>query len=127
PLSTGSSPFTHRISVLFPDPDGPHTTTTDPLATHVVQPSSARNWPYHSETSWSSIMAAREGESPGVRTRNSFGFAPSCVKTTLGCILTLVIPSAARNPHHPDRGPSIGTTKIPRLSARDDNRGCRSG
>ena len=28
-----SSPFTHRISVLLPEPDGPHTTTTSPAAT----------------------------------------------------------------------------------------------
>ncbi len=35
---------------------------------------------------------------------------------------TVVIPSAARNPQVPDRGPSVGTMRIPRLTARDDNR-----
>src|SRR5262250_263913 len=34
---------------------------------------------------------------------------------------TDVIPSAARNLHRPDRALSIGTLRIPRLSARDDN------
>src|SRR5688572_4221125 len=33
PSSIGSRPFTQRISVLLPDPDGPHTTTTSPRAT----------------------------------------------------------------------------------------------
>ena len=33
-----------------------------------------------------------------------------------------VIPSAARDPQVPGRGPSLGTMKIPRLSARDDVR-----
>src|SRR6476659_3486919 len=56
PLSTRSSPFTHRINVLLPDPDGPHTTTTDPFVTDVVHPSRARKWPYDFETSTISIM-----------------------------------------------------------------------
>src|SRR6478735_11442706 len=44
----GSSALTHLISVDLPEPDGPHTTTTSPLATLVVQ--SFRTWkvgPYH--------------------------------------------------------------------------------
>ena len=41
PFWNGSSALTHLISVDFPDPDGPHTTTTSPLATRVVQSLSA--------------------------------------------------------------------------------------
>ena len=37
PFWNGSSPLTHLISVDFPEPDGPHTITTSPLATRVVQ------------------------------------------------------------------------------------------
>src|SRR4026207_958981 len=47
PCSNGSSPFTHLISVDFPDPDGPHTTTTSPLATSVLQFFSTCMVPYH--------------------------------------------------------------------------------
>src|SRR5271166_736062 len=32
-----SSPFTHLISVDFPEPDGPQTTTTSPFSTLAVQ------------------------------------------------------------------------------------------
>ena len=32
-----SRPLTQRISVLLPEPEGPHTTTTSPLFTWVVQ------------------------------------------------------------------------------------------
>jgi len=31
-----------------------------------------------------------------------------------------VIPSGARDPRRPERGPSVGSLRIPRLSARDD-------
>ena len=41
PLSIGSSALTHLIRVDLPDPDGPHNTTTSPLATLVVQSFSA--------------------------------------------------------------------------------------
>src|SRR5580700_4736253 len=57
PLSIGSSALTHLISVDFPDPDGPQTTTTSPLATLVVQSFSA--WKlgvYHLSTWLISIM-----------------------------------------------------------------------
>src|SRR5882672_6901094 len=57
PLWNGSSALTHLISVDFPEPDGPHTTTTSPLATRVVQ--SFRAWklaPYHLSTWLISIM-----------------------------------------------------------------------
>ena len=37
PFWNGSSPFTHLISVDLPDPEGPHTTTTSPGSTCVVQ------------------------------------------------------------------------------------------
>ena len=41
PPWNGSSALTHLISVDFPDPEGPHTTTTSPLSTRVVQSFSA--------------------------------------------------------------------------------------
>src|ERR1700688_916030 len=56
PLWNGSSALTHLISVDFPEPDGPHTTTTSPLATLVVQSFSAWNGPYHLSTWLISIM-----------------------------------------------------------------------
>ena len=37
PSWNGSSPLTHLISVDLPEPEGPHTTTTSPLATSVEQ------------------------------------------------------------------------------------------
>jgi hypothetical protein len=57
PSWKGSSALTHLISVDFPEPDGPHTTTTSPLATLVVQ--SFSTWklgPYHLLTWLISIM-----------------------------------------------------------------------
>src|SRR5687768_15114736 len=36
PPCTRSRPFTHRISVDLPEPEGPHTTTTSPAATDSV-------------------------------------------------------------------------------------------
>src|SRR5713101_8166758 len=57
PSSNGSSPLMHLIKVDFPDPDGPHTTTTSPLATLVVQSFSAwKPGPYHLSTWLISIM-----------------------------------------------------------------------
>src|SRR5450756_1482256 len=57
PLWNGSSALTHLINVDFPEPDGPHTTTTSPLATLVVQSFSAWNaGPYHLSTWLISIM-----------------------------------------------------------------------
>ena len=47
PCSNGSRPLTHLISVDFPDPDGPHTTTTSPLATSVLQFFNTCMVPYH--------------------------------------------------------------------------------
>ena len=47
----------HLIKVDLPEPDGPHTTTTSPLATFVVQ--SLNAWklgPYHLSTWLISIM-----------------------------------------------------------------------
>src|SRR4029450_7513508 len=38
PCWKGSRPLTVLISVLLPEPDGPHTTTTSPLFTAVEQP-----------------------------------------------------------------------------------------
>src|SRR4051795_5260830 len=46
----GSSALTHLIRVDLPEPDGPHTTTTSPLATLVVQSFSAWKLPYHLST-----------------------------------------------------------------------------
>ena len=48
-----------RIKVLFPDPDGPQTTTTEPFATDAVQPSRTRNVPNDFETLRMSIMSER--------------------------------------------------------------------
>src|SRR6476620_8402006 len=47
PFSNGSSPLTHLIKVDFPYPDGPHTTTTSPLATSALHLSSTCTLPYH--------------------------------------------------------------------------------
>jgi hypothetical protein len=38
------------IKVDFPEPDGPHTTTTSPFLTSVVQSVSTWKGPYHFET-----------------------------------------------------------------------------
>src|SRR3984957_21025166 len=57
PFWNGSSALTHLISVDFPEPDGPHTTTTSPLATLVVQSLSAWKFgPYHLSTWLISII-----------------------------------------------------------------------
>src|SRR5436853_4364779 len=56
PSWNGSSPFTHLISVDLPEPDGPHTTTTSPLSTLVVQFLSTWKLPYHLLTLLNSIM-----------------------------------------------------------------------
>ena len=59
PSWNGSSALTHLISVDLPEPDGPHTTTTSPLATLVVQ--SFNTWkvgPYHLLTWLISIMGS---------------------------------------------------------------------
>ena len=37
PSWNGSTPLKHLISVYLPEPDGPQTTTTSPLATSVEQ------------------------------------------------------------------------------------------
>ena len=44
------------IRVDLPEPDGPHTTTTSPLAMLVVQLLSTCTEPYHLDTSFSSII-----------------------------------------------------------------------
>src|SRR2546421_2401097 len=56
PFWNGSRPFTHLMSVDFPLPDGPHTTTTSPFFTSVEQ--SVRTWkaPYHLLTFLSEII-----------------------------------------------------------------------
>src|SRR5579864_1254847 len=57
PFWNGSSALTHLISVDFPEPEGPQTTTTSPLATLMVQSFSA--WkvdPYHLSTWLISII-----------------------------------------------------------------------
>src|SRR6266566_8796048 len=60
PLWNGSSALTHLIRVDFPEPDGPHTTTTSPLATEVVQSFSAwKPLAYHLSTWLISIMRPR--------------------------------------------------------------------
>src|SRR5262245_58300200 len=64
PCWKGSRPLTVLISVLLPEPDGPHTTTTSPLFTRVVQ--SFRTWtgPYHLLTFLISIIGMTA--SPGL-------------------------------------------------------------
>ncbi len=57
PSWMGSSAFTVLMSVDFPEPDGPHTTTTSPAETVVEQFFSTWNtWLYHLLTFWISIM-----------------------------------------------------------------------
>src|SRR5580700_12223679 len=57
PLWNGSSALTHFINVDLPEPDGPHTTTTSPLATLVVQSFNAWKFgPYHLSTWLISII-----------------------------------------------------------------------
>ena len=57
PFWNGSSPLTVLINVDLPDPEGPHTTTTSPLLTLVVQSISTCFSPYHLLTFFISIMA----------------------------------------------------------------------
>ena len=47
PSWNGSSPLTHLISVDLPEPEGPQTTTTSPLATPVEQSLEHLALPYH--------------------------------------------------------------------------------
>src|SRR5450830_573060 len=56
PFWKGSRPLMVLISVDLPEPEGPQTTTTSPLATLVLQ--SVRTWklPYHLLTLLSSII-----------------------------------------------------------------------
>src|SRR5690606_22848586 len=56
PFWNGSSPLTVLMSVDFPEPEGPHTTTTSPLATWRLQLSSTWVEPYHLLTCFNSIM-----------------------------------------------------------------------
>src|SRR5437867_751515 len=55
PRWNGSRPFTQRMSVDLPEPDGPHTTTTSPGA--IARSMSVRTWcvPNHLLTLWNSI------------------------------------------------------------------------
>src|SRR5258705_10424168 len=53
----GSSPLTHLISVDLPEPEGPQTTTTSPLATAVEQRLSTCVLPYHLLI-WSIVIMA---------------------------------------------------------------------
>jgi len=50
PFWNGSRPLTVLMSVDLPLPEGPHTTTTSPFDTSVLQSVSTWNWPYHLET-----------------------------------------------------------------------------
>src|SRR5262245_29391498 len=59
PASKGSSPLTHLIKVDFPDPDGPHTTTTSPLAISALHLLSTCTLPYHLLTLLIVIMGAQ--------------------------------------------------------------------
>src|SRR5262245_4379113 len=58
PSWNGSSALTHLIKVDLPDPDGPHTTTTSPLATSAEQFFSTWILPYHLLTLLIVIMGA---------------------------------------------------------------------
>ena len=58
PCENGSSPLTHLISVDLPEPDGPQTTTTSPLAISVEQRFKTWKGPYHLLTSRMAITAA---------------------------------------------------------------------
>src|SRR6185312_13162677 len=67
PSWNGSRPLTHLIRVDLPDPEGPHTTTTSPLATSVEQPLSTWAAPYHLLRSLILIMGTRsadDGDAP---------------------------------------------------------------
>src|SRR6202011_306162 len=56
PPWNGSSALTHLINVDLPEPEGPQTTTTSPLATLVVQSFSAWNCPSYLSTWLISII-----------------------------------------------------------------------
>src|ERR1700729_4272642 len=56
PSWTGSSPLMHLRSVLFPDPDGPHMTTTSPLAMVREQSRRTRWSPNHLLTDSTEII-----------------------------------------------------------------------
>src|SRR5215212_5829959 len=58
PFWIGSRPLTHLIKVDLPEPEGPHTTTTSPLDTQVVQSFRTWNSAYHLLTRLISIMPA---------------------------------------------------------------------
>jgi hypothetical protein len=58
PCWNGSSAFTHLMSVDLPLPEGPHTTTTSPLATRVEQSASTWKLPYHLLTLRIAIIGA---------------------------------------------------------------------
>src|ERR1700682_2756575 len=60
PCWNGSRPLTHLINVDLPEPDGPHTTTTSPLATSVEQSLSTWKLWYHLLTLLSVIMGAAD-------------------------------------------------------------------
>ncbi|MET3717294.1 hypothetical protein ABMD26_003542 [Pseudomonas sp. PvP001] len=47
PFWKGSRAFTHLIRVDLPEPEGPHTTTTSPFLTSVLQSVSTWKSPYH--------------------------------------------------------------------------------
>jgi hypothetical protein len=57
PSWKGSSALTTLMSVDFPLPEGPQTTTTSPFATSVVQSVSTWKAPYHLLTCFMLIMS----------------------------------------------------------------------
>src|SRR5947207_2023406 len=61
PSWIGSSAFTQRISVLLPDPDGPHTTTTSPAWTARVISRRTWSFPNHLVARLNSITASAIG------------------------------------------------------------------
>ncbi|MCY1553377.1 hypothetical protein D9M68_898540 [compost metagenome] len=56
PFWNGSRALTHLIRVDLPEPDGPHTTTTSPFFTSVLQSLSTWKSPYHLLTFWIEII-----------------------------------------------------------------------
>src|SRR3989338_4050815 len=56
PCWKASRALTHLIRVDLPEPDGPHTTTTSPLLTWVLQSLSTWKSPYHLLTFWMEII-----------------------------------------------------------------------
>ncbi len=56
PASMRCNPLTHWASVLLPEPEGPHTTTTWPRSTTSEQSLSAWKSPNHLSTCWMSII-----------------------------------------------------------------------